>query len=208
MLLAAALLVLVPPVQGPVVRGFDFSGPYKPGHRGVDLAAPPGAAVRASCAGSVAFAGAAGSNGRVVTLLCGRWRVTHLPLAGIAVREGARVGVGERLGTVGAGAGHAGLHLGVRRAGSRSAYVDPRRFIRRAAPPLGPAPPPGGPPRARPLEPPPPAAAPPRPVSGPAPWPAWAGLALVLAGAGAGRQVRRRRVRTRSPAPAGASVQA
>ncbi len=125
MLLAAALLVLVPPVQGPVVRGFDFSGPYKPGHRGVDLAAPPGAAVRASCAGSVAFAGAAGSNGRVVTLLCGRWRVTHLPLAGIAVREGARVGVGERLGTVGAGAGHAGLHLGVRRAGSRSGVRRP-----------------------------------------------------------------------------------
>ena len=211
MLLAAALLVLVPPVQGPVVRAFDFSGPFRAGHRGADLAAPPGAPVRAPCAGSVAFAGPAASNGRVVTLLCGRWRVTHLPLAEIAVREGARVEVGEPLGTVGAGAVHTGLHLGVRRAGSRSGYVDPLRFLGRAAPPLGPAPPPGGPPRAgpaRPLEPRPPAAAPPLAVSGPAPWPAWAGLALVLAGAGLGRRARRRRVRTRSPAPAGASVQA
>src|SRR5688572_9429899 len=80
------------PVPGAVTEGFDPGRPFEAGrHRGVDLAAPPGAPVRAPCAGAVAFAGAVGSAGRVVTLRCGSWRVTHLPLATITIHPGAAV---------------------------------------------------------------------------------------------------------------------
>ena len=58
-----------PPVPGVVTRPFDLgSDPFEAGrHRGVDLGAAPGTTVRAPCAGPVAFAGTAGSSGRVVT---------------------------------------------------------------------------------------------------------------------------------------------
>ena len=59
-------------------------------HRGIDLAAAPGTPVRAACTGPVAFAGRIGAAG-IVTLRCGPWRVTHMPLATIAVRGGAVV---------------------------------------------------------------------------------------------------------------------
>jgi Peptidase family M23 len=197
--LAVAVIALVfadpaiagwrPPVRGEVARVFDPGRPFEAGrHRGVDLAAPPGTEVRAPCAGEVAFAGPVAAAGRVVTLRCGTWRVTHLPLAATAVRAGAAVEPGALLGTVAATPGHAGLHLGVRREGTRFGYVDPLRFLatRRAPPPLGPAPRPVRPPRAAP-----PSLRAPVPADSNrglhtpfAPWPAWLGLALVLAGAG------------------------
>ena len=194
-----------PPVPGPVTRSFDpGSHPFEAGrHRGVDLAAAPGAPVRAPCGGPVTFAGQVGSSGRVVTLRCGRWRVTHLPLASIAVRQGTAVREGAVIGTVAASREHHGLHLGVRREGTRFGYADPLRFLaagRPAPPPLGRAPrrhrqrP--APPR-RPAAPPPRPAVAPRPFAAPppagsspgggapvAPWPVWVGLALVLAGVG------------------------
>ncbi len=139
--LVAALVLLAP---GPLAQGFAVGpDPFAAGqHRGADFAAAAGAEVRAACAGVVAFAGEAGSNGRVVTLRCGRWRVTHLPLATIAVRRGARVRAGAKLGTVGSSPAHEGLHLGVRREGDRFGYVDPLRFLAEPTtpPPLGPAP--------------------------------------------------------------------
>jgi hypothetical protein len=182
-----------PPVGGAVTRAFDLGAdPFEGGrHRGVDLAAPPGSAVRAPCAGRVVVAGRVGASGRVVTLRCGRWRVTGLPFAALAVRRGAAVATGTVLGTVGRSRAHAGLHLGVRREGRPFGYVDPLRFLRRGRPvrptPVG---------RRGPRAPvarrfaPAPQAAPARAGSSPirgralAPWPAWAGLALVLAGAG------------------------
>ena len=200
-----------PPVAGGVARPFAVtSNPFVAGqHRGIDLRAVSGATVRAPCTGRVVVAGRVGTSGGVVTLLCGRWRVTHLPLSQITVRAGTSVVRGARLGTLAAGAAHAGLHLGVRRAGDRFGYVDPRRFL--AATPSTPLPPVGRAPRARRTLPPPlePASAPhaaplavrlAAPLTSPlatsldiaahsdpsrlAPWPAWLGLALVLAGVG------------------------
>jgi Peptidase family M23 len=211
------------PVPGAVTRAFAYSPsePFAGGrHRGVDLAAHPGDAVRAACSGRVAFAGRG-----VVTLRCGPWRVTHLPVtarvhAGERVRAGARIGTlatggdhagervraGARIGTLATGGDHAGLHLGVRREGDRFGYVDPLPFL--AAPP----PPAAGPvPREGPRSVPrtaPPANAPATPKGAPlsppagervrvpadrriAPWPVWVGLGLVLCGAiGGGIRVR------------------
>jgi hypothetical protein len=225
------------PVPGAVARPFAYGpGPFRAGwHRGVDLSARLGAPVRATCAGRVATA-----RPGLVTLRCGPWRVTHLPLATVSVRRGEVVAAGRPIGTLGAsagvgagGGGHAGLHVGVRRAGERFGYVDPLRFFG--------ASPPGAPPipRAGPRRHPPPAAVPrggrsPRPVPAPraapapvgdplrapmpvgvrvfvptgaralAPWPAWAGLALLLLGAAGGGVrigVRRRRARVRAAVP-------
>ena len=182
MLAASAPAAWRSPVPGAVARAFDLrSDPFEAGrHRGVDLAAAPGTTVRAPCAGPVAFAGTVGTSGRVVTLLCGRWRVTHMPLASVVVRSGATIGEGEPLGTLAASDDHAGLHLGVRRAGTRFGYADPLRFLApdrpTTAPPLGPAPRPTRPPRPtlprppaprQPTPQPHPVAAPPRPLVAP-----------------------------------------
>ena len=220
-------LVLASPVGGGVVSGFDVAAnPFAPGqHRGADFAAAPGDPVRAACGGRVVVAGRVGSSGRLVTVRCGRFRVTHMPMDAVDVRAGAVIRRGARLGRVGRSDDHAGLHLGVRRDGRRFGYVDPLRFLA-ADPPVSPpaaaprrvyrAPPPPQP-VARRLA---PRAAPgPRVVATPAvvtgdrtsgartlaPWPAWAGLALVLAGAGVrwrrppAASLRRPRWRSTSP---------
>jgi len=194
-------------VPGAVERPFSYAGdPFARGHhRGLDLAAAPGAPVRAACSGRVTFAGRAGAG--AVAVRCGRFSVTHLPLRP-AVRAGERVVAGAPIGAVARSARHAGLHLGVRRASDRFGYLDPAPLLHdppRHAPPVGPrsaarrtapppphpAPLPSGPlPRVAPA---PPAPAPPEGSSPVAPWPAWAGLALLLAGAaGAGTAGRRR----------------
>ncbi len=206
------------PVAGAVSRPFAYSRatPFAAGlHRGADFAAPPGAVVRAACAGRVAFAGRG-----VVTLRCGAWRVTHLPLATLRVHAGEPVREGARLGTLAASREHAGLHLGVRRAGDRFAYVDPVPLLGHGARPpvtvVGPRGDPGprGGPRRAPLSAPLRAPAAPRPVArvrvpparSPAPWPVWIGLALVLSGAiGGGTRVRARKRRAlQEPVPSSA----
>jgi murein DD-endopeptidase MepM/ murein hydrolase activator NlpD len=129
------------PVRGAVLRAFFFdpADPFRRGRRrGVDIAAPAGAPVRAACGGRVVTA----RPGWVVTLRCGPWRVTHLPMAAVAVRVGDHVAAGRRLGTLGARRGRRGLHLGVRLAGDRFGYVDPLAFLPPDRPPrLGPLPP-------------------------------------------------------------------
>jgi len=180
------------PLPGPVSRAFAYSAarPFRAGqHRGADFAGAPGAVVRAACGGRVAYAGRG-----VVTLRCGPWRVTQLPLATLAVHAGTRVREGARLGTLAPSAAHAGLHLGVRRAGDRFAYVDP-------VPLLGPEVPRVGPPGAARRAPPPHIAAQRRlPVRISArravpTWPVWLGLALALTGAAGGLRLRVRRRR-------------
>lgn len=234
--LALVALALVAPVPGTITRGFEYADdPYARGHhRGIDLAAATGAPVRAACSGLVTFAGRAGATGKAVTIRCGAWSVTHLPLATITTRAGAALPAGTPLGTAGKTPGHAGLHLGVRRATDPHGYIDPAPLLR--------APPPHAPPAApraiaRRTAPPPPHPAPwpsgpasrpaplpsgpsrrlapagrpaPRPGSSPlAPWPAWAGLVLLLAGAtgaGAVRRARTRTLRAARPEPSAVTV--
>jgi len=215
-MLALAALLLVSPVSGDVMRGFDYAGnPFARGHhRGVDLAAAPGTPVRAACGGRVLFAGQAGTAGRAVTVRCGRFNVTHLPLADVTTAAGARIPAGAPIGTAGAVREHAGLHLGVRRASDRFGYVDPASLLRARRPPVPPAgprtvarrtaPPPSHPPPL-PSRPPPRAVPAPTPTEGSspvAPWPAWAGLALLLAGAAGAGTAGRRRARRAAPARA------
>jgi len=131
----ALALVLLTPVPGPIARPFSYvrTEPFVAGrHRGTDFRAAPGATVRAACAGRVVAV-----RPRVVTVRCGSWRVTHLPLAPVSVRLGSTVPAGAVIGRVGRLLGHVGLHLGVRRADDRFGYVDPERFLtdRRTEPP-------------------------------------------------------------------------
>src|SRR5919199_5796145 len=258
-------------VRGGVTRAYDFDGrPFAAGrHRGADLTAPPGTPVRAPCTGRVVVAARIGTSGGVFTVACPPWRASVLPLARIDVRRGAHVDAGARVGASGRSRIHAGVHLGIRRAGDPEGYVDPLQFLPAARrwPPVGPPPAtrelrrrprvgPGprmapaprpapaprwapGPRRARaprsmpapqvapgprPTTPPRPApasrntpapslASPPRasparaplpaaePTSPPlAPWPVWAGLALLLAGTSGGAvRVRRRTHSKRGP---------
>lgn len=134
----------VRPVPGPVTRTFGYGrDPFAAGqHRGVDLGAPPGATVRAPCGGRVIAAGRIGVAGRVVTVACGPWHASVLPLAGIDVQRGESVHAGARVGTAGESRRHPGVHLGIRRAADRFGYVDPMRLLGDDPPPLPAAPPP------------------------------------------------------------------
>jgi hypothetical protein len=207
------------PAPGELVRRFSYSRAHAfaaGAHRGIDLAAVPGARVGAACGGRVTFAGWVPSGGRGVSVRCGTLVATHIGLGRVAVRRGAVVLPGSRLGEVGA---EGRLRLGARRAADRFGYVDPLALLR-DAPPGGPVPaaPLGRAPRA-PGAPavPAPARAPvrvapvtrqpvePVPSTAPAgiPGAAWAGLVLLAAGLPIGGLVHRdcrRRVR-RAPAP-------
>jgi hypothetical protein len=152
------------PVTGAVVRGFDArAGPYGPGHRGIDIWAPVGVAVRAPAAGRVGFAGPVAGTTWVSLVVAPGVRVTLGPLldpvtagrvssqaplgrvgpghrAGPAERAGSGAGTGPT-GGVGSGAG-ATLHMSVRVDG---VYVDPLAYlIDRPRPQLAPLPTPGG----------------------------------------------------------------
>lgn len=120
----------LPPVDGPVVRLFQAPAfAYGPGHRGVDLAAPPGTPVRAAADGVVSFAGSVAGTLHVVVAHDGGLRTTYAFLAGAGVRTGDRVARGQVVGFAGGsgpehepGALHFGLRLGDR-------YLDPQRLF-------------------------------------------------------------------------------
>ena len=114
------------PVPGGVVRPFDApASPYGPGHRGVDLAAPEGRAVRAAGPGTVSFAGRVAGSLHVVVAHEGGLRTSYSYLREARVSRGRRVSAGDVVGIAGGSdGGHAAgvLHLGLRR-GDR--YLDP-----------------------------------------------------------------------------------
>ncbi|WP_345361282.1 M23 family metallopeptidase [Actinoallomurus liliacearum] len=108
-----------------VVRGFDPPAhPWESGHRGVDLATPPGRPVFAAGPGRVAFARDLAGRG-VITIVHGALRTTYLPVRP-TVRAGQLVPAGARIGVVEAILGHCGqdgcLHWGLLRGDS---YLDP-----------------------------------------------------------------------------------
>jgi hypothetical protein len=125
------------PVRGDVLTPYRNGGdPYAAGqHRGVDLAAPVGTQVVAAAAGTVRFAGVAGSSGLTVSIRTadGLWDTSYLHLATATVRQSERVSTGDRVGTVGTSGRRSvsqpHLHFGVRQAGSRHAYRDPLDFL-------------------------------------------------------------------------------
>lgn len=108
------------------VRGFDPPPrPWARGHRGVDLAAPSGATVRAAGAGVVLFAGMVAGRPVVSVNHPNGLRTTYEPVRP-EVRAGDRVAAGDPLGSL--LPGHPGcptvscLHWGLRRG---EEYLDP-----------------------------------------------------------------------------------
>ncbi|MBW5420508.1 peptidoglycan DD-metalloendopeptidase family protein [Streptomyces sp. BG9H] len=116
-----------------LVRAWDPpSTEYGAGHRGVDLAAPPGTPVRAVAPGRVSFAGRVAGRGVVSVELDGTGapslRTTYEPVRA-TLKKGAEVTAGEQVGTLERPTGHcpeACLHWGLRRA---DAYLDPLALL-------------------------------------------------------------------------------
>jgi murein DD-endopeptidase MepM/ murein hydrolase activator NlpD len=115
--------------QPVVVAAFDPpSSPFGNGHRGVDLAARPGAWIRSSLAGQVSFIGVIAGRG-VVVVDHGATRTTYEPVAGV-VAVGATVTAGQVIGVLELAGSHclpsACLHWGWIRG---STYLDPLRLV-------------------------------------------------------------------------------
>ncbi|MFF8833617.1 M23 family metallopeptidase [Streptomyces sp. NPDC015131] len=136
------------PPRPEIERGWEPpASPYGPGHRGVDLAAPPGTPIRAPLAGRVTFAGPVAGRG-VLTLTHPHTgtpplRTTYEPVRPL-VPPGADVPVGQVVAEVTGGPTHCAtgcLHWGLRRADT---YLNPLNLIRRAPSRLLPVSGPGG----------------------------------------------------------------
>ncbi|WP_374114287.1 peptidoglycan DD-metalloendopeptidase family protein [Streptomyces sp. NK08204] len=114
-----------------VLRGWQPPATvYGPGHRGVDLAAPPGARVHAVAAGRVTFAGRVAGRGVVSVELAGTdLRTTYEPVRP-SVRKGDRVGAGGVVGAVEPTGSHCAtttcVHWGLRRG---ETYLDPLTLL-------------------------------------------------------------------------------
>jgi len=141
---AAVFSLLVParalcwswPVSGPVLRSFSFgSDPYAAGqHRGIDIGAPAGEAVRAPVAGAISFAGTVPNGGKTVTIRTpDGFSVTLLHLGSIAVERGSSVAERDAVGTVASSGEPAHVqpyvYLGVRRTDDPQGYLDPLLFL-------------------------------------------------------------------------------
>ncbi|MDF3145339.1 MULTISPECIES: M23 family metallopeptidase [unclassified Streptomyces] len=120
-------------LRPPILRGWEPPAtPYGRGHRGVDLAAPAGAPVRAVAAGRVSFAGRVAGKGVVSVELTGTGdpplRVTYEPVRAV-VEKGDEVEAGEVVATVEATGSHCTgtcVHWGLRRG---ETYLDPLTLL-------------------------------------------------------------------------------
>ncbi len=111
---------IVAPYRAPAHR-------YAAGHRGIDLAASPGAAVSTPAAGTVAFAGEVAGR-PLVTIDHGAGLVTTLEPVIAGVPIGAHIRAGDAVGTAATG-GHApagAVHFGVR---ERGEYINPMALL-------------------------------------------------------------------------------
>ena len=104
-------------------------------HRGVDLAAPPGAEVRTPALGTVTFAGwvpadGGGTCGAVTVDIGGGLRVSLLPLGAVFVTAGNALEAGEVVGLLAASGDDSSaaphLHLGLRQGDT---YIDPGPYL-------------------------------------------------------------------------------
>lgn len=119
----------IAPPHGAVVKSFDAPPQtWAAGHRGVDLAGPPGADVRAAATGTVTFAGTIAGRGVMVVEHNGL-RSTYEPVDPL-VPPGTRVQTGEPIATLSDVGSHCApatcLHWGVR---DGSAYRDPLQLL-------------------------------------------------------------------------------
>ncbi|MGW9118364.1 peptidoglycan DD-metalloendopeptidase family protein [Streptomyces sp. NPDC055663] len=116
-----------------VVRGWEPpADAYGRGHRGVDLAAEPGAAVLAAASGQVSFAGRVAGRGVLAIEVAGSGdpplRTTYEPVRAL-VAKGEKVVAGQMVAIVEAGPFHCAagcLHWGLRRG---DAYLDPLSLL-------------------------------------------------------------------------------
>jgi hypothetical protein len=120
------------PVDGEVLRGFTApEHDYGPGHRGVDLAARPGATVRTAAAGEVVFAGSVAGARWVTVRHADGIRTSYGHLDRIVVRVGDDLAGGDAIGTATGRNGDAlrpeeGLHWSARRG---ELYIDPLTLL-------------------------------------------------------------------------------
>jgi murein DD-endopeptidase MepM/ murein hydrolase activator NlpD len=117
------------PVDGAVLRLFDPPAQrWSSGHRGVDLAAGVGEAVRSPAAGVVSFSGTVVDRGVVTITHPDGLRSSLEPVVG-APAAGTPVGAGDPVGTV-QRSGHCAwepcVHWGVRRGRT---YLDPLELL-------------------------------------------------------------------------------
>ena len=114
----------VEPVQGPVVSGYGMR--FHPilrrnqMHRGIDIAAPTGAVIKAAGAGTVVFAGWKSGYGKVVVVdHGGGLSTTYAHCSSLVVSAGQSVRQGQSVGRVGSTGMATGphLHFEVRRNG-------------------------------------------------------------------------------------------
>jgi murein DD-endopeptidase MepM/ murein hydrolase activator NlpD len=113
------------PVPGAVLRPFDPPDtPYGAGHRGVDLQAAPGDAVRSALDGVVAFSGLVAGAGWVTVRHGGGLETTYGLLDPRVVGAGHRVARGGVLGRLAPAAAH--LDWGAKLDG---AYIDPLSLL-------------------------------------------------------------------------------
>jgi murein DD-endopeptidase MepM/ murein hydrolase activator NlpD len=140
LVLAALLLPAAPattpyawPLDAPrVLRRFEPPPqPWTAGHRGVDLASPPGAVVHAAGPGTVVFAGRIAGRGVVSVRHADGLRTTYEPVdVGADLHAGDPVTAGEAIGSL--ATGHPGcpveacLHWGLRLG---EQYLDPLTLL-------------------------------------------------------------------------------
>lgn len=127
---------LVWPASGEVVNGWTLDCATDRGHRGIDISAGPGSAVRAAAAGTVAFVGYTPAEGGGTTVSIshpGGLRSTYLHLVEASVSRGDSVAQGQQI----AFAGERPLHFGLKLDQGSDTYFNPLDFLAGPAPAAG-----------------------------------------------------------------------